>query len=93
MDCNTRNCVYVIKCKGCEKLYIGETNNLRLRTNLHKSHVNKNEGLYVNKHIASCNQNIPLPRFNIMPFYKVKQDDEKSERIWNHISSKNSNLN
>ena len=54
MDCNTRNCVYVIKCNGCSKIYIGETSNFRLRVNLHKDHIRQGENapLYVNRHIS-----------------------------------------
>ena len=76
MNCNTKNCIYVIRCENCGLLYIGETGNLRSRVNLHKSHVNKKEGLFVNKHLAECNTNLK-DTFKIMPFYKVKQDDER----------------
>ena len=39
MNCNVLNCIYVLKCNGCQQLYIGETSNFRLRGNLHKSHM------------------------------------------------------
>ena len=54
MSCNTLNYIYVIKCLGCQKLYIGETNNLRFRTNLHRDHSSKNIGLNVSRHIYEC---------------------------------------
>ena len=80
MNCNSRNCVYVMRCEGCKKLYIGETSNFRSRVNLHKSHIKNKGGLFVNKHISQCNDNISKDIkyvFKIMPFFKVKQDDEK----------------
>jgi hypothetical protein len=42
INCNILNCIYVMLCNGCQKIYIGETSNFRLRTNLHRDHVNKN---------------------------------------------------
>ena len=41
MDCNTMNCICVLKCGGCGELYIGETNNLKLRVNMHKDHARR----------------------------------------------------
>ena len=40
--CNAKNCVYVIICEGCKQIYIGETNNFRLRMNVHINHVKHN---------------------------------------------------
>lgn len=76
MNCNTLNCIYVLQCCGCLKYYIGETSNFRLRTNLHRDHINKSKGLPVSKHINECTKNKNLKfNFNIMPFYKIKSDD------------------
>lgn len=75
MNCSTLNCIYVIRCAGCSKLYIGETNNFRLRTNLHRDHVTNNRGLHVSKHIYECTK-LKSKKFDIMPFYKVKRDCE-----------------
>lgn len=74
MDCSTLNCIYVIQCNGCSSIYIGETSNLRLRTNLHRDHIRHSTGLYVSTHIATCAKNVS-PSFSIMPFYKVTKDD------------------
>ena len=38
MLCQTKYCIYAIKCR-CSKNYIGETTNLRLRFNLHKQNI------------------------------------------------------
>ena len=74
MTCDTQNCIYAIKCNGCNEMYIGETVNLRLRTNLHKDHIRQNIGLYVSRHIAECAKNINKEKFFIMPFFKLKTD-------------------
>jgi hypothetical protein len=71
MNCNTRNCVYVMECMGCNFIYVGETNNLRLRVNLHRDHIKHDKGYYVSHHIHSCGTH-----FKIMPFYKVSRDCE-----------------
>lgn len=77
MDCNTLNCIYVLKCTGCPMIYIGETKNLRLRTNLHRDHANKNTGLGVSKHFFNCNLTSGENKsFLIMPFYKLDHDDD-----------------
>lgn len=74
MNCNSRNVVYVLECGGCDKLYIGETNNLRLRINNHRTLSNTGAGLYVNNHFYNC-AGKNHPTFKVMPFYKVKRDD------------------
>ena len=86
MTCDTLNCIYAIKCQGCEKMYIGETNNLRLRTNVHKDHASKNVGLSVSRHIYECtkgkpcDKNLKNVKFLIMPFNKLQSDDVATRR-------------
>ena len=87
MTCDTLNCIYAIKCQGCEKMYIGETNNLRLRTNVHRDHASKNMGLVgVSRHIYECtkakpsDKNFKNVKFLIMPFYKLQSDDVATRR-------------
>lgn len=75
MNCSTLNCIYLIQCNGCKEIYIGETSNLRHRVNLHRNHIEHNEGLYVSKHIFQCAINC-APKFYVMPFYKVRSDDQ-----------------
>ena len=83
MTCDVRNCVYVLECAGCFKYYIGETNNFRLRTNLHKDHTRKNSGLDVNKHIFNCTSDkLNGHNFRIMPFFKVKEDDTTLRKMY-----------
>ena len=75
MSCETLNCIYIIVCQGCDGTYIGETNNLRLRMNLHRDHSIKNIGLPISKHIYNCASTKDI-KFKVMPFYKVNKDDE-----------------
>ena len=80
MSCNTLNCIYAIQCGGCDEYYIGETNNFRYRTNLHKDHVRRGVGLAVSMHINTCTTNlIEEEKFKIMPILKM-QTDEASRR-------------
>ena len=61
MDCTVRNVIYVIKCRGCGKYYIGETTNLRNRVTLHNQHI-RHENLRmipVSGHLASCSNSDP----------------------------------
>jgi hypothetical protein len=81
MTCDVSNCIYVLNCCGCSKIYIGETNNLRLRTNLHRDHASKNKGLGVSRHIYDCTNSMSiLNKFQIMPFYKLHIDDTNYRR-------------
>ena len=76
MSCNTVNCIYAIKCCGCEECYIGETGNFRSRTNLHEDHIRRCVGLNVSIHIKNCTTHIEEnKKFKIMPIYKGKKED------------------
>ena len=84
MNCGTRNCIYVLKCTGCQKSYIGETNNLRHRINLHKDHAARNCGLNVSRHFYQCSQH-ESTKFYVMPFFKMKNDDTN---FWKQMEAK-----
>ena len=76
MSCDSKNCIYVLECQGCGADYIGETNDLRLRTNLHRDHILKNTGLNVSKHVFNCTKHfINEIKFKIMPFYHLSSED------------------
>lgn len=82
MSCTVKNVIYVIECRGCNKYYIGETNNLRKRTTLHNQHI-RNENLRMiplSGHIASCSKKDP--KYFMFPFYKMKTDSiiERKEK-------------
>ena len=76
MSCDTKNCIYLLQCAGCQDIYIGETNNFRLRINLHKDHASKNIGLNVSRHIFQCTEHRgDSPKFFAMPFFKITVDN------------------
>ena len=76
MSCDTKICIYVLKCNGCENIYLGETTNFRLRTNLHKDHASKNIGLNVSRYIYHCTNNLGTSqKFSIMPIFKLKDEN------------------
>ena len=76
MNCNVHNCIYVIQCSGCPLIYIGETTNFRLRTNLHRDQITRNVGLGACQHIHKCAKDI-VNKFTIMPFFKIPKDDSQ----------------
>lgn len=49
-DCNSKWAVYVINCGVCGNQYVGQTNNIRLRMNGHKSDYRK----FINGDISKC---------------------------------------
>lgn len=67
LNCDSENVIYAMKCVKCSADYIGSTNNLRNRTNLHKSNINTaaNRNLPVSKHMHTCGKS-----FRIMPIYQ-----------------------
>ena len=74
MTCTVKNVIYVIECQGYRKYYIGETDNLRNRTQLHNQHI-KHAHLRmipVSGHIASCSK--IDPKYFIFPFFKINSD-------------------
>ena len=57
MSCDAKNLIYVIKCKGCDEEYIGETGDtLRHRLTVHRQRIRdaRVRMLYVSSHIANC---------------------------------------
>ena len=56
MDCTFTDFIYLIKCGGCDKEYIGETSNLRARMRVHRQQTldPRLRNFYVNHHIAHC---------------------------------------
>ena len=69
MDCTAMNIIYLMKCTGCDKEYIGETSNLRARVRIHKQQTldPRLRHLYVNNHIAYWTIGKPT-LFQITPF-------------------------
>ena len=76
MSCDAKNLIYVIKCKGCDEEYIGETGDtLRHRLTVHRQQIRdaRVRILYVSNHIANCARFQPV-KFTILPLYKMQTD-------------------
>ena len=61
IPCNVKNLIYVIRCKGCQEEYIGETGDiLRHRMPVNRQQIrNANvRMLYENEHIAAFSHNM-----------------------------------
>ena len=75
--CTATNIVYLIKCSGCGKEYIGESSNIRAQVRVHKQQTLdlRLRHLYVNHHIAHCTIG-KSTLFQIIPFHAVNRDDK-----------------
>ena len=77
MSCEVQNVIYVIRCDGCQKEYIGETGDfLRKRVTVHRQHIrDKNVRiLFVSEHIDQCASS-KTPAFKIFPLLKIHSDN------------------
>lgn len=55
LNCNSKDVIYVLRCKTCQAEYIGETENLRNRINTHNSHIRTNRRLCrATDHLVEC---------------------------------------
>ena len=73
MTCEVKNVVYVMKCRGCDEEYIGETGNyLRRQVTVHNQQIRdpKTRMLFVSEHLSLCAHQMN-PKFYIFPFYKT----------------------
>lgn len=71
--CISTNVIYVITC-SCGYQYIGSTQNLRMRMNVHRQHL-RDESLRilnVSKHIHCCSKG----KFQVFPFYQMYTNDK-----------------
>ena len=78
MDCDSRNLIYCIVCRGCGEKYIGQTGDvIRNRVRVHKQQILHEDKrmLGMSEHISKCSQNYS-PNFKIIPFFKIKSDNE-----------------
>ena len=102
--CNSVNVIYTLKCHKCGELYVGQTENLRARSNLHKSHVIKAKNkihdsniLPCSKHFAECNSNekdeLIEPYFQIIPFWHCPQLNKRLQFEKNFIEKFKAKLN
>ena len=73
-DCNSLNVIYVLICNTCWKFYIGETEDLKVRTRVHMSNANLPENAnckVLSHHLHDCS-NLVHPYFKIFPIYYVE---------------------
>lgn len=72
MNCDSKFVIYHLSCLKCKASYIGETQDLRGRTNTHRSHSNKppDNCLFVSQHLFECAKDLNV-KFKITPFYKL----------------------
>lgn len=80
MNCNTKNVIYLITCKGCKGQYVGETGNeLKTRMTVHRQQIRdrKTRKLAVSEHIATCGGG----KFSVFPLYKLRSEDTVERRI------------
>ncbi len=77
MNCGTKNLLYVLVCKGCDKYYIGQTSlELRNRLASHKSQIKNYQKSMcpVSQHVHFCAKKLKI-KFRIMPFFKMHSSD------------------
>ena len=81
LTCTSKNLIYVIICNGCSEYYIGETGDyLRNRCTVHRQGIRHCTSISVDRHIHHCAKQ-SSPMFNILPFYKMRQNCLREERL------------
>ena len=76
-DCNSSNLIYLLKCKGCNEEYIGQTGRtLKERVVLYRQHINTPEygTIFVEKHLRTCGNK----EFSISPFFQLKSNEKNN---------------
>ena len=77
MNCNSKNVIYYLKCNFCDTAsYIGKTNDLRSRTNVHISSCRTGNGSDIfDQHVFKCRKNNNNePYFKLYLMMKLKTD-------------------
>ena len=78
-SCNSKNVIYILKCRGCWRFYIGETKDLKPRTRKHKSDIKHPKNSFcrvLSEHLRSCSR---APHFSIYPVLYV--DNQQRRRF------------
>lgn len=86
MTCLSKNLLYCIICRGCNKEYIGQTGDcLRNRVTVHRQQINHPElrQIELSGHLADCAKN-QTTQFDIIPFYKIREDNESLRKTMEH---------
>ena len=86
--CNSKNCIYVIRCTKCKIQYVGLTTiNLRMRVNNHKTTIHKNKPSPVATHFNQDDHNINLMQIAILEHCPTAtlQTLRTKEAMWIHL--------
>ena len=81
MNCEVKNVIYVITCRGCGENYIGETNNLRQRVTIHNQQIRDptTRKFPLSAHIDNCSTSDP--KYFIFPFYEMRTQDVTKRKM------------
>ena len=81
-DCNSENCIYIIKCSLCDVYYIGQTNNIKNRVYNHIYDIKKFEKYEKNTNkVVALHFNLKGHRLNRdIFFYIIKKDIVPEQR-------------
>ena len=74
-SCDSKNVIYLLKCNGCDKFYLGQTIDLKQRISKHKSdikHPYNSNCRACSEHLRDCAKKEPY--FQIYAFYYVKDN-------------------
>ena len=87
-NCNSKNCIYVIRCTKCKIQYVGlTTTNLRLRINNHKTTIHKDKPSPVALHFNKDDHNINHLELAILEHCPTAslQTLRTKEAMWIHL--------
>ena len=76
-SCDSKDVLYVLICNNCDFFYIGQTEELKLRTRKQKSdviHPNNRNSKKCSEHLRTCSK-MKEPYFNIYPFLYEENKD------------------
>ena len=82
MSCSSTDVIYVLQCRGCKELYVGQTgDSLRSRIRVHRQHIKDSRYriLQVSHHISSCADHMEPP-FYVMPILKLPPNCDRFYR-------------
>ena len=93
-DCNSKNVIYMLKCRVCDATYIGQSGDFRDRTNNAKSSVRHHTSATVPyaTHFNHCS-NLEEPYFYAYPFYYENDVMYRLFKEWRMIKRFRPNLN
>ena len=69
-SCDSNDVIYILICKTCDNFYLGQTQDFKQRTAIHKSdgkNPHNSTCRICSEHLRDCNQAEPF--FQIFPFY------------------------